>query len=196
LRVLVVPGLHDSGPAHWQSWLQAHFKRSLRVRQHDWSVPDLDRWAARIEATLASQPPARWIAVAHSFGCLALVRHLLERAATSGPRGNGIRAALLVAPADPGKFGIDAASQRSRLDVPSALLASETDPWMHIDAARLWGRTWGSRFINLGDAGHINAESGFGPLPQAKALVVEMAGRLAGERRIEYARASELSFAV
>jgi len=27
VRLLVIPGLHDSGPAHWQSWLQGHFSR-------------------------------------------------------------------------------------------------------------------------------------------------------------------------
>ena len=30
LRLLVIPGLHGSGDAHWQTWLQAHFKRSRR----------------------------------------------------------------------------------------------------------------------------------------------------------------------
>ena len=51
VRLLVVPGLQDSGPAHWQSWLQGQYRDSLRVRQRDWTVPDLERWAARIAAT-------------------------------------------------------------------------------------------------------------------------------------------------
>ena len=102
----------------------------------------------------------------------------------------------MVAPADPAKFGVAPRLPQSRLAVPSVLLGSDTDPWMAADQARAWARFWGSRFISLGDAGHINAESGFGPLPQAKWLVVEMARRLAGEQRLERAQATELSFAI
>ena len=51
-RLLIVPGLQDSGPAHWQSWLQGQYRDSLRVRQRNWGEPDLDRWAARIATTL------------------------------------------------------------------------------------------------------------------------------------------------
>ena len=42
-RLLIVPGLQDSGPAHWQSWLQGQYRDSLRVRQRNWGEPDLDR---------------------------------------------------------------------------------------------------------------------------------------------------------
>ena len=181
IRVLVIPGLEDSGPTHWQSWLQSQFRRSVRVRQRDWAVPDLEAWSARIGATLASRPGGRWIAVAHSFGCLALAHHLAQRAAQGQPAGTGIRGALFVAPADPLRFGIDHAVPRERLDVSSRMLASESDPWMRSEAARGWVTAWGSRFINLGDVGHINAEAGFGPLPLAKSLVAEMMRRLAGE---------------
>jgi predicted alpha/beta hydrolase family esterase len=46
-RLLIVPGLHDSGPAHWQSWLEAQEPGARRVVQRDWQAPDLERWAAR-----------------------------------------------------------------------------------------------------------------------------------------------------
>jgi predicted alpha/beta hydrolase family esterase len=195
VRVLVIPGLHDSGPTHWQSWLQRQFRRSVRVHQRDWNDPDLEAWSARIDATLASRPGVRWVAVAHSFGCLALVHHLAQQARGPGI-GTGIRAALLVAPADPPRFDIEASVPSERLSVPSRLLASETDPWMRSESAREWAAAWGSRFISLGDVGHINTEAGFGPLPQAKAIVAEMIRRLAGERRIDHVRAAELSFAL
>jgi len=85
---------------------------------------------------------------------------------------------------------------QSPLAVPSVLLASETDPWMTFDAACAWARVWGSQVISLGDAGHINTEAGFGPLPQAKALVEQMVQRLERERRIDRAHPLELSFAI
>jgi hypothetical protein len=139
--------------------------------------------------TLARHPRSRWVAVAHSFGCLALLRHLALG-------GEGVQSALLVAPADPAKFGVAGKLPQALLAIPSVLLASETDPWMTFDSACAWARVWGSQVINLGDAGHINAEAGFGPLPQAKALVEMMVRRLERERRLERAHPLELRFAI
>ena len=82
VRVLIVPGLHDSGPGHWQTQLQQRHRSALRVQQHDWSVPPLECWADRLIETLAREPGGPWVAVAHSFGCLAPV-HALQRGATA-----------------------------------------------------------------------------------------------------------------
>lgn len=186
VRLLVIPGLNDSGPAHWQTWLQAHFsRRAVRVEQEDWARADLARWSQRVEMTLARQPRSRWVAVAHSFGCLALLRHLALG-------GEGVQSALLVAPADPEKFGVAAKLPQSPLAIPSVLLASETDPWMRFESARAWADVWGSQVINLGDVGHINTEAGFGPLPPAKSLVEQMIQRL--EREQHTARVRPLAF--
>ncbi|HZE92738.1 MAG TPA: alpha/beta hydrolase [Rhizobacter sp.] len=189
VHVLIVPGLHDSGPAHWQTWLQAHFRPAVRVLQDEWDTADLPRWADRVATTLADHPGVQWVAVGHSFGCLALARYI-------GQGGPGIHAALLVAPADPDKFCVGPLLPQTELDIPSVLLASQTDPWMHLDAARAWARTWGSQCINLGDVGHINTESGFGPLPQAKMQVRRLVHRLERGRRLARAHPLELSFAV
>lgn len=181
VRVLVIPGLHDSGPTHWQSRLQAHFRHSVRVQQHDWAAPDLTAWAERIEATLAAQPLARWVAVAHSFGCLALMRHLATRH-PDRHRGHGVQAALLVAPAEPARFGIAALLPPSPPGIDAVMIASETDPWMAYPQARGWARTWGSQLVNLGDAGHINVASGFGPLPLATSVAQQLIHRAERER--------------
>lgn len=192
IRVIVVPGLHDSGPAHWQTWLQAHFRNAVRVEQEDWACADLERWSQRVADTLARHPPARWVAVAHSFGCLALAHHL----ARQGSDTIGVQAALMVAPADPQKFGAEPGLPSTRLPVPSVLIGSETDPWMRVENARSWARKWEAQFLNLGDVGHINTESGFGPLPQAKTLVELLIHRLERSRRLERAHPLELSFAI
>ncbi|KQW03108.1 alpha/beta hydrolase [Rhizobacter sp. Root1221] len=189
VRVLVVPGLHDSGHGHWQTWLEGHFRTSTRVRQDDWAVADLARWADRIDVTIARHPGARWVAAAHSFGCLALARYLAHG-------GQGIHAALMVAPADPEKFAAGPFLPHARLPIPAALLASENDPWMRLDSARAWARIWGAQFINLGAVGHINTESGFGPLPQAKTLVELMIQRVERSRRPVRAHPLEFSFAI
>jgi predicted alpha/beta hydrolase family esterase len=191
VRVLVVPGLHGSGPAHWQTWLQAHFKHAVRVEQDDWARADLARWSDRIGDTLARHPGSRWVAVAHSFGCLALAHHLATHGTASG-----VEAAVLVAPADPEKLAALPWLAPLPLPVPSVLLGSENDPWMALDQARSWARAWRARFINLGEVGHINAESGFGPLPQAKMLVELMIHRAERRRRLERAHPLELKFSV
>jgi predicted alpha/beta hydrolase family esterase len=192
VRVLVVPGLHDSGPAHWQTWLQAHFRHSVRVEQDDWASADLERWSQRIGDTLARHPGSRWVAAAHSFGCLALAHHLARRREPE----QGVQAALLVAPADPQKFGVEPALPATSLNIPSVLIGSETDPWMRAENARSWARKWDAQFVNLGDVGHINTEAGFGPLPQAKTLVELLIHRLERARRLERAHPLELSFAI
>ena len=165
-RLLIVPGLHDSGAAHWQSWLQALHHDAVRVEQDDWEHPDLARWAGRIAQTLARHGGGPWLVAAHSFGCLALARHVVLRPDLP------LAAALLVAPADPDKFGVGASLPHAALGLPSTLVASDTDPWMSAAKATLWAGRWGSELINLGDAGHINAEAGFGPLPLAQRWVM------------------------
>ena len=195
VRVLIVPGLHDSGPTHWQTHLEHGLRGALRVRQHDWAVPELERWADRIGETLARQPRGPWVAAAHSFGCLALARWL-QRRARDGSGLDGIGAALLVAPADPLKFGVSDALPCAPLPVPSVLVASRSDPWMPFGSAVNWSRAWGSQLVDLGNAGHINVASGHGPWPLAKQLVERQIQQLHRQRRIERAHPLELSFAI
>lgn len=169
VRVLIIPGLHDSGPEHWQTWLQAQYADAVRVEQDDWYAADLDRWAERIGATVAGQAAARWIAVAHSFGCLALARYLKLG-------GGSIASALLVAPADPKKFGVVDRLPLQPLSVRSTLIGSQSDPWTALSGAHAWALLWGARFIDQGDVGHINVDSGFGPFPAARQHVDRMIG--------------------
>jgi predicted alpha/beta hydrolase family esterase len=188
-RLLVVPGLRNSGPTHWQSWLQAQHRDARRVEQDDWAAPELDRWAARVAETLDGDD-GPWIAVAHSFGCLALAHHLQLR--PDSP----VRAALLVAPAEPDRFDVAERLPQGPLGRPSTMVASDNDPWMSAVSSRRWAGRWGSAWLTLGEAGHINVESGFGPLPLARRWVVAMGARLARERRPLHAEWTEWSFAV
>lgn len=166
MQVLVVPGLHGSCPAHWQSrWEQRH-PHFTRVEQADWHRPDLPAWAATLRAAIA-RAKAPVVLVAHSFGCLTSVYQ-----ASLQP--DGIAAALLVAPADPARFGIADQLPQNRLPFPSVLVASRNDPWLAFDAACIWGRRWGSRLVDGGALGHINAESGLGDWPQGQAWLAEL----------------------
>lgn len=163
MTVLIVPGLGGSGPAHWQSWWQREAPDAARVEQDDWDAPELARWAERVGAALDRASSPAWL-VAHSFGCLA-------SACAGVRRPERVAGALLVAPADPARFGLAAAVPATRLPFPSLLVASVNDDWMAFDRATHWAGCWGSRLINLGEAGHINAESGYGPWPEGLALL-------------------------
>lgn len=195
IRVLVIPGLHNSEETHWQSWLERQYRGAKRVKQTDWDTPDLDAWASQIEATIHRQSrDTQWIAVAHSFGCLALARYIDQQRA--GNRPHQIASGLLVAPADPVKFGVVHKLPQEGLGIPTTLIGSETDPWMPVERAEQWATLWGSRFMNLGDAGHINVASGHGVWPFARFKVDQMIREQQRQKRIERAHPLEFHFAV
>jgi predicted alpha/beta hydrolase family esterase len=167
-RVVVVPGLNNSGPQHWQSLWQQQFPQFERVEQDDWTQPDLAAWSARLDQLRAKQDLPT-LFVAHSFGCLTAVASIAR---------NSYRAAgvLLVAPADPVKFGVQDALPQERLPCPSIMIASSDDPWMDISHASAWARRWNSEFIGAGALGHVNAQSGLGNWPFGLARLQALAG--------------------
>ncbi|TCG02030.1 alpha/beta hydrolase [Paraburkholderia strydomiana] len=164
-RLVTVPGLHGSEGAHWQTWLERQFARSLRVEQADWDAPDVAGWANSLRELLARER-GPFVLAAHSFGCLAAA-HALQQASYA----NEVVGVLFVAPASPQKFAFAGPFEARRVGVPSILIGSETDPWMPLASARELAQRFGSAFVNLGDAGHINTAAGFGPWPRAKYFV-------------------------
>jgi serine hydrolase len=114
------------------------------------------------------------VLVAHSLGSHT-VAHWAHR------HGGRVRAALLVAPPDIehsaslgaliAGFGPPAAN---RLPFPAVLAASSTDPWAAISWSHGLAEQWGARFVDVGDAGHVNVEAGFGSWPQGEALLRDL----------------------
>lgn len=151
--VLVMPGLHGSGEDHWQSDWERRHASFRRVEQADWAQPQLDDWARRL-VDQAIAAPAPIIVVAHSFGCLATVR-------AANYQSGLIAAALLVAPAEPRRWQVEAELAATALPFPSTLVASSNDPYMSHDSAVQWAERWGSELVTLPDAGHINVKAGF-----------------------------------
>jgi predicted alpha/beta hydrolase family esterase len=157
-RVLIVPGLNNSGAGHWQTRWQERYPAFERVEQDDWTHPDLPAWSRRLQQSLrSSAQPA--LLVAHSFGCLTTLhalQHMRHHAA----------AVLLVAPADPEKFNVVSLVSDIRLRCPSIVVGSENDPWMAGERAAYWAKRWRCGFVNAGARGHINADSGLGDWPE------------------------------
>ena len=167
---LIVPGLHGSGPGHWQSWFEDQIEGCVRVAQSDWSTPDLPSWSARLRRGLDRAKGQVFIA-AHSFGCLAAVD-----VAGDSESSKRIAGMMLVAPADPARFGLQDRFAGGVLGVHSVLVASTNDDWMSFESAAGWADTWGSQLVNLGAAGHINVSSGFGPWPRGLEILRSLRG--------------------
>jgi hypothetical protein len=112
------------------------------------------------------------VVVAHSLGCIATT-HLPAEAAAC------IRGALLVAPADPERRAMlsdFSPVPYQKLPYRSVLVASSNDPFCPIRLAGAYARAWGSEFVRVQNAGHINIESGHGQWPLGVALLQSLAG--------------------
>jgi predicted alpha/beta hydrolase family esterase len=177
--VLVLPGYGDSGPDHWQSRWEATDLRLRRVVQRDWLEPKLDEWRAVLDREI-SRCATLPVLVAHSLGCI-LVAHWAQQ---NRRRAGG---ALLVAPVDVDEIAdvVDAVETFRpvpllRLPFPSIVVASDDDPYTTRARAEQFARAWGSRFVCLEGAGHLNSDSGYGDWPQGRALLDELVRDAAG----------------
>ena len=170
-RILIIPGWRDSGPGHWQSLWAHALPGAVRVQQDDWITPSRSAWVTSITRTILAQD-GPVVVVAHSLGCIATT-HLPPEATER------IKGALLVAPADPERRGIladFAPVPYQALPYRSIIVASSNDPFCPVRTAGAYARAWGSEFVRLQKAGHINVESGFGAWPLGLALLQSLTG--------------------
>jgi predicted alpha/beta hydrolase family esterase len=171
--ILMVPGWQGSSTEHWQSRWARNLTTARCVEQEDWITADKDKWVGAIigAAAMSARPV---VLVAHSLGVIAAVHAALKL-----PHG-AISGAFLVAPADVDNarawpitegyiwpesgFGF-APIPLGSLPFASMLIASTDDPYCRLERARHFAAVWGSELVEVGPAGHITAESGYGPWP-------------------------------
>ena len=174
MTYLVIPGYTNSGPEHWQSLWERGNPGFRRVQQRDWDHPDRGEWVRALDAAIRaeSEPP---VLLAHSLGCIAVAHWAAEHH-------HPVAGALLVAPADvertdaPEPIRNFAPVPLAPLPFPSIVAASSDDPYLGPERAAHFARCWGSRLVDLGAAGHINTDAGFGPWPQGLELLRELEG--------------------
>jgi uncharacterized protein len=163
--ILIIPGLGNSGPDHWQSRWQAKIATARRVEQADWDAPEPEDWAARIAAAVnAATRPV--VLVAHSCGVAGILR--------AAPKFDAARVggAFLVACTDVEEAAFEPRIRRfaplptARLAFPSLLVASRDDPYVSFDRAEGFANALGAELADAGEAGHIDAASGHGPWPE------------------------------
>jgi len=169
-NVLILPGWHNSGPAHWQSLWEAA-QGYTRVQQHDWARPLRGDWLMQLEeAVLCCDEPA--VLVAHSLGCIQVAAW----AAHSGNTAR-VKAALLVAPGDVEREALRhqlpswSPIVHEALPFKSVLVASRDDVHCSFENAAQLAWDWGAELVDMGPVGHINAESNLGDWPQGYALL-------------------------
>jgi uncharacterized protein len=169
---LILPGIGNSGPDHWQTLWEKRNPAFLRIQQRDWDHPVCDEWQVVLEESLA-RIGTNVVLVAHSLAC-ALVAHW-----AAGTRLK-IKGALLVAPPDPAgpNFPTEAVGfsplPMRKLPFANIVVASTNDPYGSIEFAKSVASAWGSRFVSVGPAGHINASSGLGEWNEGFALYAQL----------------------
>ena len=173
-RTLVVPGLWNSGPKHWQShWEAAEPSQVTRVIQRDWETPRREDWVAAVEAAVAKAGPDVVVA-GHSLACTTLAHWALQTRLK-------VRGLLLVGPSDvespsypKGPVGFAPIPLRP-LPFRSIVVASSDDQYVSMDRARQFASAWGAELVEAGAVGHLNSDSDLGMWPLGQSLIERLA---------------------
>ena len=177
--VLIVPGLRDHVPQHWQTLLASQLPRVRTVTPMGRDNLDC---LARVEAIeeAAAQIDGPIVLVAHSGGVISVVHwaRLTRRA---------VRGALLATPADfdqplpqgyPSMGALERAGwlpvARNALPFRGIVAASRNDPLARYERVGALARSWGSKLVDLGEVGHLNPASAYGDWPQADRFIREL----------------------
>lgn len=179
--ILIIPGLREHVPDHWQTLLAA---KLTKVR----TVPPLtiDKFSctARVDAIqkVIDEIDGPIIVVAHSAG-VAMFIHWAKKF------DRPIKGALLATAPDLDKPLPEAYPNmdvlrangwlpvpRLPLRFPSFVVASENDHLASLPSVVGMARDWGSELLNAGNVGHLNPASGFGDWP----LAIDLINRLEG----------------
>lgn len=175
--IIILPGIGGSGERHWQTIWERSDPSMRRFQPADWDAPDLGDWLNALDRAVAQSktPP---ILVAHSLACL-LVAHWSPRSALP------VAGAFLVSVPDPEGPAFpraDAASfvdpPRQPLRFPSLVVASGNDPYGPVAWQMGRAKDWGSRFVDVGEHGHINAASGLDAWPVGRDLLDDFVAEL------------------
>ena|SRR6218665_2316153 len=159
INYLIVPGLGNSGAEHWQTYFENSGDNFYRIDQKEWDAPNCEEWIETIDKKVSEFDPSTVVLIGHSLGCSTIAHW-----ATKYKR--QIKGALLVAPSDleAPQYSFPAVGFAPiplvKINFNTILVASSDDIWVSLERAKFFADNWGSEFINIGDAGHINVSSG------------------------------------
>lgn len=176
-EILILPGYKNSGPDHWQSRWEARLSAARRVQLGEWNKPVFEDWRANL-ITAVSEATKPVILVGHSIGAQVAVQ-------AADQFEDKIAGALLVAPPDvenptirPKHLMTFGPARHDPLPFPSVTIASRNDPFCSIEKSEEMAADWSSLFMDAGESGHINHESGHGPWPEGLMVFSKFLSRL------------------
>ncbi|KAA6205800.1 MAG: serine hydrolase family protein [Candidatus Tokpelaia sp.] len=163
--ILIIPDFTNADEDHWQSRWEAKLSTARRVEQKDRVKPVLKEWVAElVETGRSCRKPI--LLVAHALGVPVAVHAVPQM-------GDKICGGFFVSPPDLTKAG----NRRQNLPAfgpypaqplpfPSLVIASRNDPFCSFTMAENLAKAWHSLFLDAGESGHINEQSGHGPWPE------------------------------
>ncbi|MEM1378038.1 MAG: alpha/beta hydrolase [Pseudomonadota bacterium] len=181
-EILIVPGFKNAGPGHWQSRWEQKMPNARRIEQKEWAKPVRDEWVEAIKSEIETTTGPT-VLIAHSLG-VAAARHAVE---DLGPAvtSRRLRGALFVSPPEvtnpkirPKHLLTFGPYPSTPMPIPSFVIASRNDPFSAFEKAQETAADWGSFFVDAGESGHIDDESGHGPWPEGLMVFAEFMKRL------------------
>ncbi|WP_415397145.1 RBBP9/YdeN family alpha/beta hydrolase [Sulfurimonas sp. CS5] len=166
-RVLLVHGWGGSDNPHWQSWLAAEIARDYGcvsfLKLSNFEFPHINLWKQELLKELNNFNPT--IIICHSLANI-LWFHLCNEENIAE-----VEKLFLVSPPslnsqiDELKNFFPVAAPKKLYAKEVLLVCSTNDPYMELDEAKSLKKELNVKMEILENAGHINADSGFGPWP-------------------------------
>lgn len=159
INYLLVPGLGNSGPEHWQTYFENSGDNFYRIEQQEWDEPTCSDWIETIDKKILEFEPSTVVLIGHSLGCSTIAHWASKYNRT-------IKGAMLVAPSDleAPQYTFPAVGfapiPLEKINFKTIVVTSQDDIWVSLERAKFFASNWGSEFINIGNAGHINVSSG------------------------------------
>ena len=174
MNYLIVPGLNNSGPKHWQSFWANSLPNATRVVQRSWDNPEKGEWIETLDKAVR-ELEGDTILVAHSLGVCTTVSWVLEAAAHNDIPAH-VKGAFLVSPSDVDNVGLInsfAPMPLGRLPISACVVASQNDPFVSMERAVFFANSWGVKLFDAGALGHINSDSDLGEWIQGRKFLAE-----------------------
>ena len=179
--ILIVPGLRDHVPEHWQTLLEQQLPNAVSVPRMDAATSCRARHGSPSSTNRWRRSTDPSILVAHSAGVMIVVHWAQRHRAPDQGRAACGAARLRVAAArrlsDAGGRCARTAGCRRRARGCRFRASSRRAPTIRSDATSASRRSreaWGSKLVDLGNVGHLNPASGYGEWPQAEEFIREL----------------------
>ena len=174
MNYLIVPGLNNSGPKHWQSFWAKSLPNAVRVEQRSWDKPQKEEWVNTLDEAV-NNLTGDTVIVSHSLGVATTVLWLAKKVSEGNVPAH-IKGVFLVSPSDVDNIKVInsfAPMPLLKLPVPAAVVASDNDEFVSIERSEFFADAWGAHLFRAGALGHINSDSDLREWEQGRAFLAE-----------------------